>query len=56
MGRYRRGNILLLNDKAAALPVTGAFSTADPDAAIRIITETLGLSAYRLAGALTVIR
>ncbi|WP_170293958.1 FecR family protein [Paracoccus limosus] len=56
LARYRRGPILLLNDRVAELPVTGAFSTADPDAAIRLIAETLGLSTHHLAGALTVIR
>lgn len=56
LARYRRGRILLLNDRLAALPVTGAFSTADTDAAIALIAETLGLSAHRLTGALTVIR
>ncbi|MFT3691485.1 FecR family protein [Paenirhodobacter sp.] len=56
LGRYRRGAVLLLNDGAAELPVTGAFSTEDPDQVIDIIAETMGLSVHRVPGALTVLR
>lgn len=53
--RYQRGGILLLNRRAAALPVTGAFATDDPQAVLALIAGSLGLSLYHLAG-VTVIR
>lgn len=56
LGRYQRGRIVLMNDDAALMPVTGAFSTDDPAEATDIIAETLGLTVHRLPGALTVIR
>lgn len=56
LGRYQRGGIVLMNDRAASLPVTGAFSTEDPAEVTDIIAETLGLSVHRVAGALTVVR
>lgn len=56
LGRYQRGSIVLMNDDAALMQVTGAFSTENPAEATDIIAETLGLTVHRLPGALTVIR
>lgn len=56
LGRYHRGGILLVNDRAARLPVTGVFSTDDPAQVADIIAETLGLSVHRVPGSLTVVR
>lgn len=56
LARYQRGRIVLMNAKAGALLVTGAFSTDDPADVMDIIADTLGLSVHRVGGALTVVR
>lgn len=56
LGRYQRGRIMLVNARAASIPVTGAFSTDDPAEVLDLIADILGLSSHRITDALTVIR
>lgn len=53
--RYRPGYIVLLDDTAAARPVSGVFATERTDAAIDILAGTQGLSVTRLTPWLTII-
>lgn len=43
LNRYRHGHIFILNPSLRSLPVTGVFETHDPDAALRVIEQTLGI-------------
>lgn len=43
LNRYRHGHIFILNPSLRALPVTGVFEIADPDAALRIIEQALSI-------------
>lgn len=41
LNRYRRGRIALINPDLRALKVTGLFDVTDPDAALRMIQDTV---------------
>ncbi|MEX5217130.1 MAG: FecR family protein [Nitrospira sp.] len=41
LNRYRRGHIVILNPALRTLNITGLFDVADPDAALRMIQDTL---------------
>ncbi|MGQ4274545.1 FecR family protein [Terrihabitans sp. B22-R8] len=56
LNRYQRGRIMVLGERLRAQPVTGVFDSRDPDQAIANIEATLGVSALRLGGALTILR
>lgn len=56
LNRYRRGRIVIFGEGLRTLPVTGVFSTRDPAEAISVIEATLGVTAIRLTGALTILR
>lgn len=43
LNRYRHGHIFILNPSLRTLPVTGVFEINDPDAALRVIEQTLGI-------------
>jgi transmembrane sensor len=43
LNRYRRGHIFILNPSLRSLPVTGVFEIDDPDSALRVIEQTLGI-------------
>lgn len=43
LNRYRHGHIFILNPSLRSLPVTGVFEINDPDAALRVIEQTLGI-------------
>jgi transmembrane sensor len=54
--RYRRGQILVLDDAIAALPVSGVFDTSRPDAALNAIARTLPVKLTIVADLVVVIR
>lgn len=56
LDRYRRGRIVILDDRLRALPVTGLFLAAGADAALQTIEATLPVRLTRLPGGLVVIR
>lgn len=43
LNRYRHGHIFILNPSLRSLPVTGVFEIDDPDSALRVIEQTLGI-------------
>lgn len=43
LNRYRHGHIFILNPSLRTLPVTGVFEINDPEAALRVIEQTLGI-------------
>ena len=49
LNRYRHGHIFILNPALRSLPVTGVFEINDPDAALRIIEQTLGIRDTQLS-------
>ena len=55
LGRYRRGRVLLLDRAKGARPVSGVFDLADPDQALAVLAEAMGLRLTRLPG-LTLLR
>ncbi|MEQ9608573.1 MAG: hypothetical protein RLN99_13005 [Kiloniellaceae bacterium] len=46
--RYRQGRILIVDAAVAALPVTGVFDLADPDATLTAIEAILPVQVVRL--------
>ncbi|MEQ9609806.1 MAG: FecR family protein [Kiloniellaceae bacterium] len=48
LNRYRTGRIVIADSELEALRVSGVFRTDDPDAALGVISDTLGVSATRL--------
>ncbi|MDT4328682.1 FecR family protein [Methylomonas sp. MED-D] len=50
LNRYRRGRIFLAERDLEQLRLSGIFDTSRPDEALALITESLGLHAYQLAG------
>ncbi|WP_369979594.1 FecR family protein [Xanthomonas bundabergensis] len=55
LSRYRHGFIQLRGD-IGALPVSGAFNVADPDAGLQVLLDSLQLDAVRLGWATFVYR
>lgn len=53
--RYRRGRIVVLDDKVGALPVTGSFAITDTDATLETIERTLPVRLYRLSDLLVLV-
>ena len=56
LNRYRQGRILITSDELKRLPVSGVFSTTDPDAALVLITDTLPVQQTRLTDYLVLLR
>lgn len=54
--RYRRGRIVVLDQRAAKLRVSGTFDLRDTDQAIASIEASLPVTTTRLTGALILIR
>jgi transmembrane sensor len=54
--RYRRGRIVVTDDRIAALPVTGVFDTRRPDAALDTIMRTLPVRIVYVADLLVLVR
>ncbi|HET8728197.1 MAG TPA: FecR family protein [Alphaproteobacteria bacterium] len=54
--RYRRGRIVIEDEAVARLPVTGAFDTRRPDAALETIERTLPVKLTRLTDLLILVR
>lgn len=50
LNRYRHGRIFLADRDLAQLRLTGIFDTSRPDEALALLTDSLGLRAYPLAG------
>ena len=48
LNRYRTGRIVIADGGLEALRVSGVFKTDDPDAALDVISDTLGVRATRL--------
>ncbi len=49
LNRHRSGKIVIINKQLNQQQVSGVFSTQDPDAALRLITQTLQLQQTRLS-------
>lgn len=56
IGRYRNGPILVLDDRAADLKVSGVFDLGDPEAALSAIEATFPVRMMRFGRALTLVR
>lgn len=54
--RYRRGRILLLDETAGALEVSGIFDPHDTDDALRVLETSLPLRVTRLSGLMVVVQ
>lgn len=48
LNRYRRSRILLANDDLSARVVSGVFRIGDPDGALKVIAQELGLQVVTL--------
>ena len=48
LNRYRKGKIIITDDSLNNLQISGVFSINDPDAALKMITETLAVKQTRL--------
>ena len=53
--RYRRGRVLILDDRIAALPVTAVIDVRETDAMLRTIGATLPVRVRRLTDLLVLI-
>lgn len=56
LARYRHGIVQLHGDNVRALPVSGAFSIADPDASLQLLLDSLQLDAVHLGWVTVVYR
>ena len=56
LNRYRSGHIVVLNDELEQLKVSGVFATADTNAALNVIADTLPVQLTRLTDYLVVLR
>ena len=56
LDRYRGGRLLCLDAQTRQIPVTAVFDAATPDAALRTVADSLGLSLVPLPGGLTLVR
>ncbi|MEE7546946.1 hypothetical protein HF319_07830, partial [Xanthomonas sp. Kuri4-1] len=54
LARYRHGVVHVRGEALRALPVSGAFNIADPEAGLQVLLDSLQLKALRL-GPLTVV-
>ncbi|CAN7623374.1 FecR family protein [Bosea sp. LjRoot237] len=56
LGRYRRGRILVLDDRAARQRISGVFDVADTDDALATLEASLPVSVTRLTGLMVIVR
>jgi transmembrane sensor len=56
LGRYRRGRILVLDDRAARQRISGVFDVADTDDALATLEASLPISVTRLTGLMVIVR
>ncbi|MDR6672553.1 FecR domain-containing protein [Xanthomonas sp. 1678] len=56
LARYRNGIVQVHGDDVRALPVSGSFSIADPDASLQLLLDSLQLDAVRLGWVTVVYR
>lgn len=56
LAQYRHGKILVLDDEAARLSVSGIFDLHDTDQALRILESNLPVSVTKLAGMVVLVR
>jgi transmembrane sensor len=56
LGRYRRGRILVLDERAARQRISGVFDFANTDDALTTLEESLPISVTHLAGFLVLVR
>ncbi|MBR9765501.1 MAG: DUF4880 domain-containing protein [Rhodobacteraceae bacterium] len=56
LDRYRGGRLLCLDAATPEIPVTAVLEAATPDAALRAVTDSLGLTLVPLPGGLTLVR
>ncbi|ANK76160.1 iron dicitrate transport regulator FecR (plasmid) [Ensifer adhaerens] len=54
--RYRRGRILLIDEKAGALEVSGIFDLHDTDDALSVLEASLPLRVLRLSGLMVLVQ
>ncbi len=55
LGRYRHGLVMVRGEALRRMPVSGAFEVADPDEALRLVRETLGVRSIGVGGWITVL-
>jgi transmembrane sensor len=48
LNRYRQGRIVIIDPALNDLPLTGSFDTRNPDEALLMIEQSLGLTDYRI--------
>ncbi len=48
LNRYRKGRIVIINSALNELPLTGTFDTNNPDEALLMIQQSLGLADYKI--------
>lgn len=56
LAQYRHGKILVLDDEASRLSVSGIFDLHDTDQALRILESNLPVSVTKLAGMVVLVR
>lgn len=56
LGRYRRGTILVLDERAASQTVSGIFDLRDTDQALDALEDSLPVSVHRLSDMVVVVR
>lgn len=56
LGRYRRGRIMVLDDRAAGFRVSGVFDAGNVDQALQALEQGLPISVTRLTGLVTIVR
>lgn len=56
LGRYQRGQILVLDDAASNIRVSGVFDAKDVDEALLALQQSLPIRVTRLAGMVTIVR
>ena len=56
LGRYRRGRILVIDDRASRQRISGVFDVANTDEALATLAESLPISVTRVTGLLVLVR
>ncbi len=56
LARYRHGRIMVLDERAARLNVSGIFDLKDTDQALRILEADLPVAVTRLSGMMVIVR